>query len=112
MRGDVLVGDDRRARLRKQPGDAGAGALDQPLADHDLIGARPEFDMHLGRRRGARRMIAREAGKRDEDLFDRRLVRPFMRFDREIGERIGRAAFVEQTPQGALGVRRLQERAV
>ena len=47
--GNRLVGDERHARARPQRLDARAQARKQPAADHDVVGALGQRDLHHDR---------------------------------------------------------------
>ena len=104
------VGDDRAARAGRERRDMGAGGFDQAGADQDAVGARTEVDRDLARRR--RRRMGEPTAQRADQRLDHRVMRAVARFDRQVGERVGRAAFFEQLAQRRLGVVGAQQRPV
>ena len=104
------VGDDRAARAGRERRDMAAGGFDQAGSDEDAVAARAEVDRDLARRRGRR--MAEPTAKRADQRLDHPVVRAVARFDRQVGERVGRAALFEQLAQRRLGVVGVQQRPV
>ena len=115
QRRDVFVGDHRATRAGRKGLDMRARRGDQSFADQDLVGALAERDWNLAHAGSARRRHVFRFDASAQSRHDRihgRLMRPVARFDRDVGEPIGRAALVEQPAQGRLGIGGLQQRAV
>jgi hypothetical protein len=104
------VGDDGAARAGRERRDMGAGGFDQAGSDEDAVGAPAEIDRDLARRR--RHGMGEPAAQRADQRLDHRVVRAVAGFDRQVGERVGRAALLEQLAQRRLGVVGAQQRPV
>jgi len=108
--GHVGVGDDRAARAGRERRDMSAGGCDQAGTDEDAVGAPAEVDSDLARRR--RHGMGKPAAQRADQRLDRHVMRAVARFDRQVGEGVGRAALFEQLAQRRLGVVGAQQRPV
>ena len=125
--GDVLVGDDRAGRAGCQPAQSGAGLVEKPGADRDLVGAARQVDgdvpgRPIGRRGGRRRRRGRDLGhlvgeahmelERADRVVDHRVVRAVARDHRHVGTSVDWVAPLHQGAQRAFWIVGLQQWAV
>ena len=115
QRRDVRVGHDSAMRAGRERGDMRARGREQPLPDPNLVRAIAQRDRNFPQRLGCGRdppRSGRPSAQRLEDHVDDEIVRAVAGFDGDVGERVGRAALLEQTSQRRLGIGGLQQRPV